>query len=201
MTSIPTSAPLALHCADYHRTHKENIEDGTNIKDDALLYAIREQLSSEAESLEPPGGWFFIETLGAVDTPLPSGNSQADVYRSLGLPAILVGDAKEPKDKVFAAFDSLRSRGYDVQAVAVYKGIPEVLQGLEAHFGELGIPCVALREIPARRPLDPRKEKKEGLVYCRTHASMNRIKDLLRTLHETHNARVKAGRASEKAPP
>lgn len=134
-----------------------------------------------------------------MDAPLPSGNSQADVYRSLGLPAILVGDAREPRGKVIAAFDSLRSRGYDVQAVAVYKGVPEVLQGLEAHFGELGVPCVALQEIPARRPLDPRKEKKEGLAYCSAHARMNRVKDLLRTLYETHNAHAKAGTASEKA--
>ena len=62
----------------------------------------------------------IIETAGGVLSPGPSKTLQADIYRSLRLPIILVGDAKLGGiTSTISAFESLRLRGYSVYAIAI----------------------------------------------------------------------------------
>ncbi|KAK4667626.1 hypothetical protein QC763_311150 [Podospora pseudopauciseta] len=67
-------------------------------------------------------GWLFVETAGGVHSPGPSGTTQADLYRPLRLPAILIGDAKLGGiSSTISAFESLKIRGYDVELVLLFE--------------------------------------------------------------------------------
>lgn len=69
------------------------------------------------------GRWLFIETTGGVNSPGPSGTTQADLYRPLRLPVILIGDYKPGGiSHTISAFESLRMRGYDVEMVLIFWG-------------------------------------------------------------------------------
>ena len=61
-----------------------------------------------------------VETAGGVLSPAPSKTLQADVYRSLRLPIILVGDSRLGGiTTTLTAYESLRSRGYTVHAMVL----------------------------------------------------------------------------------
>lgn len=62
-----------------------------------------------------------METAGGVLSPGPSGTPQADIYRSLRLPAVLVGDHKLGGiAATISAAESLKMRGYDIDAVICF---------------------------------------------------------------------------------
>ncbi|KAK4533720.1 hypothetical protein CCYA_CCYA18G4602 [Cyanidiococcus yangmingshanensis] len=66
----------------------------------------------------------LIETAGGVLSPAsPSGTLQADLYRPLRLPGILVGDARLGGiSSTLAAYEALRQRGYQVPAIVYGAG-------------------------------------------------------------------------------
>lgn len=62
-----------------------------------------------------------METAGGVLSPSPSGSSQADLYRPLRLPTLLVGDYKLGGiGTTISAWESLHLRGYNVDTVALF---------------------------------------------------------------------------------
>eukprot|EP00178_Gracilaria_changii_P000994 TRINITY_DN1135_c0_g1_i1.p1 TRINITY_DN1135_c0_g1~~TRINITY_DN1135_c0_g1_i1.p1 ORF type:complete len:760 (-),score=101.80 TRINITY_DN1135_c0_g1_i1:3257-5536(-) len=70
---------------------------------------------------ELPNPLAVVETAGGVLSPCPSGTSQADVYRPLRLPAVLIGDAKLGGiSSTLAAYESLLLRGYHVPALVLF---------------------------------------------------------------------------------
>ena len=74
-----------------------------------------------------PGGQgvVILETAGGVNSPAPSGNSQADLYRPLRLPVLLVADMKLGGiSSTISAFESLHMRGYDLDSVLVLGSWP-----------------------------------------------------------------------------
>ena len=63
----------------------------------------------------------LTETAGGVLSPAPSGTLQADLYRPLRIPGILVGDARLGGiGATIAAFESLRIRGFDVNDIVMF---------------------------------------------------------------------------------
>ncbi|WFD34723.1 hypothetical protein MCUN1_001567 [Malassezia cuniculi] len=63
----------------------------------------------------------YIESAGGVHSPAPSGTSQADLLRPLRLPVVLVGSSELGGiSTTRSAFESLRMRGYDVDAVLMF---------------------------------------------------------------------------------
>ncbi|CAD7699109.1 unnamed protein product [Ostreobium quekettii] len=65
----------------------------------------------------------LVEAAGGVASPVPSGALQCDVYRSLQLPCLLVGDHRLGGiSATISAYDSLVLRGYDVAAIALFAG-------------------------------------------------------------------------------
>lgn len=69
----------------------------------------------------------LVETAGGVLSPSPQGSVQADVYRPLRLPAVLLGDATlGGVSTTLAAYEALRLRGYDVSAVVFFEGDGEL---------------------------------------------------------------------------
>ncbi|KAG9041868.1 hypothetical protein FS837_011639 [Tulasnella sp. UAMH 9824] len=64
----------------------------------------------------------FVETAGGVHSPIPSGTTQAEAYRPLRLPIILVGDSNLGGiSSTISAYESLLLRGYDVGSLLVFK--------------------------------------------------------------------------------
>ncbi|KAI0563165.1 Dethiobiotin synthase [Gracilaria domingensis] len=64
----------------------------------------------------------LVETAGGVLSPCPSGTSQADVYRPLRLPAVLIGDANLGGiSTTLAAYEALMLRGYQVPALVLFE--------------------------------------------------------------------------------
>lgn len=165
------------------------------ISDQDLLAAIHSHASRQAAVLRKrhgPRSWLFCETAGGVHSPGPSGTSQADLYRPLRLPAILVGDHKLGGiSATISAFESLRLRGYDVESVLMLEN--EQYQNheyLASYFRERAIPCTAVRR-PHERLDNPQKDRRLMYDYYNAVARSNAIQDVMQRLNKNHERRIK----------
>lgn len=102
--------------------------DAPSMSDDHLIHSTSKFLSNNIfvskESSEPFQAREFalVETAGGVLTPMPSGSPQADVYRSLRLSAILVGDSQLGGiSTTLSAYEALCLRGYSVPAIVLFQ--------------------------------------------------------------------------------
>ncbi|KAF8328123.1 pyridoxal phosphate-dependent transferase [Cantharellus anzutake] len=76
----------------------------------------------EVASQSGPFSWLFVETAGGVHSPSLSGTPQADAYRPLFLPTLLVGDSRLGGiSSTISAYESLTLRGYMIEAILVFK--------------------------------------------------------------------------------
>ncbi|EKG10555.1 Aminotransferase class-3 [Macrophomina phaseolina MS6] len=137
-------------------------------------------------------GWLFVETAGGVHSPGPSGTSQADLYRPLRLPAILVADSRLGGiSATISAFESLKMRGYDVEAVLMFKNDQYQNHNyLSTYFNNFGIPCTTVHHPPERNG-DPAKEKGPMLSYYRSMMRYNPVRDTIDHLAERHKDRLR----------
>ena len=145
---------------------------------------------SEAASRSP--GWLFIETAGGVHSPGPSGTSQAELYKPLRCPVVLIGDHKLGGISLtISAFESLRLRGYDVETILVFQddqyGNYEYLT--EYFKRNYGIPVVSL---PAPPPKNTNVEEDAEAMsqYYRQSTQATPIHDTLKHLETQHSQRV-----------
>ena len=94
--------------------------------------------------------WPIVECAGGVLSPGPSGTPQADLYRPLRLPVLLVGDHRLGGiGTTISAWESLHLRGYDVLGIMVFQDrIFENSQYIKDYFQNRGIPVAALPEPP-----------------------------------------------------
>lgn len=87
--------------------------------DRTLLVKIHDELKSYAASRH---GFAVVETAGGVLSPVPSGTTQADFYRPLRLPVLLIGDHRLGGiGSTISAWESLRMRGYDIDSVLLFQ--------------------------------------------------------------------------------
>lgn len=97
-------------------------------------------------------GWLFVETAGGVHSPGPSGTTQADLYRPLRLPVILIGDSKLGGiSQTISAFESLKIRGYDIEMVCLFR--EDTYQNhsyLTQYFTQHSIPVHTVEAPPLR---------------------------------------------------
>ncbi|POS69919.1 adenosylmethionine-8-amino-7-oxononanoate aminotransferase [Diaporthe helianthi] len=186
-TTIQYDDPVSPHIAATNSQHGI-------ISDQNLLAAIHFHASKHAAGLRPrhaPRSWLFCETAGGVHSPGPSGTSQADLYRPLRLPAILVGDHKLGGiSATISAYESLRLRGYDVESVLLLRNEQyRNHEYLTSYFQEQEILCTAVTP-PPERDDDPRKDLNMMHQYYNSTARSNPIKDLLRRLDKNHDMRI-----------
>jgi len=89
------------------------------VTDAEIQTAIRRELASFAAA-SSPSSFALVETAGGVASPGPSGSLQCDVYRTLRLPALLVGDGRLGGiSATLSAYESLVLRGHTVPFVAL----------------------------------------------------------------------------------
>lgn len=96
-------------------------------------------------------GLTIVETAGGVLSPGPSGVPQADIFRPMRLPVILVGDHRLGGiASTISAAESLTLRGYDIGAVICFddKGKYENADYLLKYFGNMNIPAFTIPWIP-----------------------------------------------------
>ncbi|KAL0954696.1 hypothetical protein HGRIS_003645 [Hohenbuehelia grisea] len=107
--------PVSPHLAVKRAGASHSIPD-----DDTLANTIAAYVRRAASQCGP--AHMYIETAGGVQSPTLSGVLQADLYRRLFLPAILVGDSKLGGiSTTISAYESLLLRGYDVDAILLFE--------------------------------------------------------------------------------
>ncbi|KAK2061524.1 dethiobiotin synthase [Colletotrichum caudatum] len=158
-------------------------------KDGQVLRSIYDYASRRAA--EGPG-WLFIETAGGVHSPAPSGTPQADLYAPLRVPVVLVGDAKLGGiSQTISAYESLRLRGYDVEAVLLFRDDYYRNHAyLDGYFArDRGVPVAALRRPPPRAE-DVGADAEAMARYYRETAPSDVVRGALGRLRDRHAARV-----------
>ena len=111
------SSSISPHLASRVNANEGPISDADLVA--GLKREIRAFTNSDGE-LYGKDLFTVVETAGGVLSPGPSKTLQADVYRSLRLPIILVGDSKLGGiTTTLSAYESLRLRGYTVHAIVM----------------------------------------------------------------------------------
>ncbi|KAF5862944.1 hypothetical protein ETB97_010985 [Aspergillus alliaceus] len=120
-------------------------------RDDDILASVHKTLSDWADS---GVNFALVETAGGVHSPGPNGNSQADLYRPLRLPIVLVADSRLGGiSSSISAYESLLLRGYDINSVLIFRD--EYYQNHEyllKYFQKKSIPLVPLPSPPPKPP-------------------------------------------------
>ncbi|KAK4969317.1 hypothetical protein LTR66_011686 [Elasticomyces elasticus] len=162
------------------------------VTDEVVARRVQDELSTYAQQGD---GIAIVETAGGVLSPAPSGTSQADLYRILRLPVLLVGDHRLGGiGSTISAWESLYIRGYDVQSIVLFQ---EDTYGnhayLKDYFADRGVTTYGLPP-PPEPALSPavdeeamegyydRMSKDDALDLCITelgHTHIERIAKLL----------------------
>lgn len=108
-----------------------------------------------------------VETAGGVLSPAPSGGVQADLYRPLRLPALLVGDHRLGGiGTTISSWESLHVRGYDVNSVLLFEESRyDNHTYLKDYFGERGIQTLSLPPPPELKSSQAEDEKSMKQYY------------------------------------
>lgn len=122
-----------------------------------------------------------------MHSPGPNGNSQADLYRPLRLPIVLVADSRLGGiSSSISAYESLLIRGYDVQSVLLFRD--EYYQNHEYlgdYFRNKSIPLVHLPAPPAKpSQTDPNAQQRDEEAMLAYYGQASRESDILRLLEE-----------------
>ncbi|KAI9320392.1 hypothetical protein BX666DRAFT_2080705 [Dichotomocladium elegans] len=90
--------------------------------DNEVLNKIKERLLDYVRrSRRRNGAFCFVETAGGIHSPVMSGTPQADFYRPLRLPSVLVGDSNLGGiSSTMASYESLLIRGYEIPALLLF---------------------------------------------------------------------------------
>ncbi|KAM7186841.1 Pyridoxal phosphate-dependent transferase [Rhypophila sp. PSN 637] len=165
--------------------------------DDEVLRRIicsAEDCDKARVSVEKDGeGWLFVETAGGVLSPGPSGTSQADMYRPLRMPVILVGDSKLGGiSTTISAFESLRIRGYDVSVVVLVDFHPEYKNAdyLKEYFTTYSVPVYTLPPPPSASRLCFEEQVQAYYEEIRKNPDSWSLKMILRGAHESRKQRL-----------
>ena len=133
----------------------------------------------------------LIETAGGVLSPSPSGTVQADLYRPLRLPSLLVGDSKLGGiATTISAYESLYVRGYDVDEVIL---LDDPAWGnfeyLREHFQKHNVETHPL-PLPPPRLEDPKSDSEQMSDYYAQCSESPVVTNLLDILNNKHFSRV-----------
>eukprot|EP00808_Paulinella_micropora_P006307 g38049.t1 len=163
-----------------------------SLSDDELMKSVHQALTRHRHA-----PFILLETAGGVLSPTPAMSLQADAYRALRLPIVLVGDGRLGGiSATLSALESLRIRGYDIAAVVVCDDEPHLdnAQAIRTH-----VSAIFPRDGPAVLSLPRVPPMPEPLDHWLDNAPFNQLYQLLL---DEHAARLRAlnglaGRASE----
>ncbi|KAL1977162.1 hypothetical protein VTN31DRAFT_21 [Thermomyces dupontii] len=121
--------------------------------DKEILVAVYNKLSAWASTGVRHA---LVETAGGVLSPGPSGSVQADLYRPLRLPVLLVADSRLGGiSSTISAFESLTIRGCDVASALIFEdAYYRNHDYLQSYFRKKGIPLLVFQPPPPRQNHD-----------------------------------------------
>ncbi|KAH7115949.1 pyridoxal phosphate-dependent transferase [Dendryphion nanum] len=140
-------------------------------------------------------GIAFVETAGGVLSPGPSGTPQADIYRQLRLPVVLVGDHRLGGiASTISAAESLIIRGYDIEAVVCFndKSKYQNHEYLGDYFMKRNIPLYSIPWIPDLKDLSEEQEVEKMREYYTEQCDGINVSRLSKTLIDKHFKRLTA---------
>jgi dethiobiotin synthetase/adenosylmethionine--8-amino-7-oxononanoate aminotransferase len=124
----------------------------------------------------------LVETAGGVHSPGPNATSQADLYRPLRLPVVLVADSRLGGISAsISAFESLVIRGYDVHSVLLFQDdYYQNHEYLESYFSKKDIPLLAFPKPPPRPTgiVTPKSQAEDQEAMKNYYRSVQRDTDL-----------------------
>lgn len=122
-----------------------------------------------------------------MHSPGPNGNSQADLYRPLRLPIVLVADSRLGGiSSSISAYESLLLRGYDIQSVLLFRDdYYKNHEYLRDYFQKKSIPLVPLPAPPARPSMpDIDSQKRDEEAMTTYYRQVSQESEILRLLEE-----------------
>jgi dethiobiotin synthetase/adenosylmethionine--8-amino-7-oxononanoate aminotransferase len=140
-------------------------------------------------------GLCIIETAGGVLSPGPSGTPQADIFRPLRLPAVLVGDHRLGGiASTISSAESLIMRGYDIDAVVCFddQSKYENAAYLEKYFEKMGISAFRIPWIPNLEGIGPGTEQETKIMrrYYGSESQESCMDKIARKLIGRHTERL-----------
>ncbi|KAH0350322.1 PLP-dependent transferase, partial [Aureobasidium melanogenum] len=179
-TLLQFDDPVSPHIAA--RISKEPIDDQsilTRVYDELLSY------DTEKDAVA------VVETAGGVLSPAPSGNVQADLYRPLRLPALLVGDHRLGGiGSTISSWESLHVRGYDVNSVLLFEESRyDNYNYLKDYFKERGILTLSLPPPPEVKSSQAEDEESMKQYYNSASGSSS-LEQCIDNIISTHDQRL-----------
>ncbi|THX57804.1 PLP-dependent transferase [Aureobasidium pullulans] len=179
-TLLQFDDPVSPHIAA--RISKEPIDD------QSILTRVYDELLSYATGKDAVA---VVETAGGVLSPAPSGNVQADLYRPLRLPTLLVGDHRLGGiGSTISSWESLHVRGYDVNSVLLFEESRyENHTYLKDYFKERGILTLSLPPPPEAKSSQAEDEQSMKQYYdSASHSSS--LEQCIDNIIKTHDQRL-----------
>ena len=159
--------------------------------------ALYEKLYEIANDKQHSSGVALVETAGGVLSPAPSGSTQADLYRPLRLPVLLVGDHRLGGiGTTISAYESLRLRGYDVHSIVVFQDDNYGnLQYLQDHFRTKEVPAIGF-PAPPDKDADPAVDEKTLTAYYNEVGKSENADSLVSLFDRKHQERIDSLRSN-----
>ncbi|KAF9561979.1 PLP-dependent transferase [Agrocybe pediades] len=147
--------PVSPHLAVKLKAAANGETEAISPSDATVVDAIANRIRMHANNASKPAH-MYMETAGGVHSPALSGSSQADCYRPLFLPTILIGDSKLGGiSSTISSYESLLLRGYIIDAVLLFRdNYYRNADYLKPYFADRGI-YVATVDPPPPRLSDP----------------------------------------------
>ncbi|THW00688.1 PLP-dependent transferase [Aureobasidium pullulans] len=158
------------------------------IDDQSILTRVHDELLSYATGKDAVA---VVETAGGVLSPAPSGNVQADLYRPLRLPTLLVGDHRLGGiGSTISSWESLHVRGYDVNSVLLFEESRyDNHTYLREYFKERGILTLSLPPPPEAKSSQAEDEQSMKQYYdSASHSSS--LEQCIDNIIRTHDQRL-----------
>ncbi|KAL1960278.1 hypothetical protein VTO42DRAFT_8238 [Malbranchea cinnamomea] len=162
--------------------------------DPEICNSISETLHNWARS---NSGFALVETAGGVLSPGPNGTLQADLYRPLRLPVILVADSRLGGiSSTVSAYESLFVRGYEVEAIVVFRDEYYRNHEFLRDFAyPRNVPLLTLPKPPAQPLPDAGiesvvKDKEAMAAFYSALENDSQVIELLETLETRHARRI-----------
>ncbi|THZ01486.1 PLP-dependent transferase [Aureobasidium pullulans] len=179
-TLLQFDDPVSPHIAA--RISKEPMDD------QSILTRVYDELLSYATGKDAVA---VVETAGGVLSPAPSGNVQADLYRPLRLPCLLVGDHRLGGiGSTISSWESLHVRGYDVNSVLLFEESRyDNHTYLRDYFKERGILTLSLPPPPEAKSSQAEDEQSMKQYYdSASHSSS--LEQCIDNIIKTHDQRL-----------
>ncbi|KAH7398208.1 pyridoxal phosphate-dependent transferase [Pyrenochaeta sp. MPI-SDFR-AT-0127] len=162
--------------------------------DEHLNHLLFTHLKGNAKASGPMDmGIALVETAGGVLSPGPSGTPQADIFRPMRLPAILVGDHRLGGiASTISAAESLIMRGYDIDAVVCFddKSKYENADYLKTYFEKMGIATFDVPWIPNLEGVGEEEEADRMKNYYTTESRTGNTLRVAARIIDRHTERL-----------